>query len=138
MSRFTPRLPPDPDGLNSRRAQAAEVGLLAFARDFGETDDRDELGALNEQAISDLLANLAHYCDRKGLSFQSCLEVARENYAAETDFFGTQYDVSSDQPGKDAVSQVPSKVQLKALNVLLSIFVEDLQNQIKTLRQRGQ
>jgi hypothetical protein len=51
------KLPPDPENMNDDRASWAEVALQAFM---------DETGTDPEDAISDLIADLKHLCDRKG------------------------------------------------------------------------
>jgi hypothetical protein len=84
-------LPPDPDDMNQKRALAAKRALLYFARDFGETDDHGELAEFGEQNLSDLLVDLAHYCDREHLSFLKCFLRASGSYADETESLGTQF-----------------------------------------------
>jgi hypothetical protein len=84
-------VPPDPEDMNNKRAAAAGQALLDFAVDFGETDDRRELGSFAQQNLADLLTNFAHYCDRQGISLLACLSKARSNYAEETDSFGRQF-----------------------------------------------
>jgi hypothetical protein len=84
-------LPPDPDDMNRKRAEAAYDALLSFARSFGETDDRGMLAEFDGQNLSDFLADLAHYCDREGLQFMKFLSNARSNYLEETDSEGRQF-----------------------------------------------
>ncbi len=67
-------LPPDPDELNACRAQWAAVALAAFRR---------QTGADAEDALSDLLADLMHWCDRSGLSFVDELRRALGHYEEE-------------------------------------------------------
>lgn len=55
-------------------AASAGVAIAAF---------RKETRCDAEDAVTDLLANLMHFCDRNGLSFESELEHAREHYEAE-------------------------------------------------------
>jgi len=84
-------LPPDPEEMNDKRALAARRALLYFARDFGETDDRGELAELAEQNITDLLVDLAHYCDRENLLLRECILRAGRGYAEETKRQGMQF-----------------------------------------------
>lgn len=91
MSRNVPQLlPPDPEGMNDDRAGWAGAALKAF-RDVTHCD--------HEDAVSDLLANLMHHCDRSGLSFEEELERARRNYAEET-YEARRSDATS-SPGPD-------------------------------------
>ena len=71
-------LPPDTDGQNDDRAKWAQHGLRAFQQ-LVQTDDED--------AISDLLADLMHLCDRSddgSPSFEDELARARDHYESET------------------------------------------------------
>jgi hypothetical protein len=83
--------PNDPDEMNDKRADAAKRALLSFAQDFGERDERGEVGIFAEQNLTDLLIDLAHYCDREGLAMHECLLRARRVYAEETDESGRQF-----------------------------------------------
>jgi hypothetical protein len=67
-------LPPDPEGLNNRRADWAQQALEAF---------QDVTGIDDEYPV-DLLADLMHWCDRNGCDFDVALERARYHYEAET------------------------------------------------------
>ena len=84
-------LPLDPEEMNDKRASAAGRALLYFARDFGETDDRGDLAEFGEQNLSDLLVDLAHYCDRENLSLLECFRRAGRCYAEETEYSGRQF-----------------------------------------------
>jgi hypothetical protein len=68
-------LPPDPEGMNGKRAKWAGCALLRFRKLTG-TDEPD--------ALCDLLADLMHWCDRNGQDFGQQLARAKEHYAAET------------------------------------------------------
>jgi len=68
-------LPPDPDGMNDKRASWAGSALAVFMRDTG-TEDEDALG--------DLLADLMHWCDRNNYDFDAALGRAFGHYEAET------------------------------------------------------
>ena len=50
-----PKLPPDPEAMNKDRGQWAEAALQTFMNETG-TDPGD--------AICDLIADMAHLCDR--------------------------------------------------------------------------
>lgn len=77
-------LPPDPEEQNEMRADSADVALDAFAHETG----LDSSGDKDECALSDLLCNLMHWCDRQPLAdhfdFDAMLDRARANYAEET------------------------------------------------------
>ena len=68
-------LPPDPDELNSARAEWAQAAIIAF---------REVTGAEEEEALSDLLCNLMHLADRQGKGFYASLRRAIDNYVHET------------------------------------------------------
>lgn len=70
-------LPPDPEGLNARRAACAFVALRAFS-DVCRTDWED--------ALTDLLCDLMHLVDREPtFDFRLALEAAKSHYEAETE-----------------------------------------------------
>ena len=69
------QLPPDPDRLNEDRSSWAGAAITTFIHVTG-TDEED--------AVADLLADLIHYCDRKGTDFETALDRARGHYEAET------------------------------------------------------
>jgi hypothetical protein len=75
------RLPPDPEKMNEERADWAQSAIDTFM---------DETGCDFEDSVCDLLANLAHLCDRKGLNFEHELNRARDHYSAETNYKGKQ------------------------------------------------
>lgn len=68
-------LPPDPDGKNGARAGWAGLAITAFQQATG-TDDED--------ALSDLLGDLLHWCDRNNFDFDAALSRGRWHYDAET------------------------------------------------------
>jgi hypothetical protein len=80
-------LPSDPEDMNDARAEWAGDALAYFARKHGEEEEGCEA-----QNLADLLADLAHYCDRNGLSLDGCLTTAQMHYAEETDHEGAQFD----------------------------------------------
>lgn len=72
----TPKsLPPDPDGKNDERAEWAAAALRHFQCTTG-TDFED--------ALSDLLCDLMHWCDRNNFDFEAALCRAQGHYTAET------------------------------------------------------
>jgi len=68
-------LPPDPEGMNDKRAAWGGRAIAAFEKATGV--DR-------EDALSDLLADLFHWCDRNGVDFEHELARARGHYDEET------------------------------------------------------
>lgn len=72
--------PPDPEEANHSRAVWAQTAVTEFQRSTG-TEDGD--------ALSDLLCNLMHLCDRRdtevGWGFAAALQRAQRSYAEETD-----------------------------------------------------
>ena len=69
------KLPPDPDGMNIARIEWAGMALAAF-QDVCRTDDED--------ALTDLLADLMHWADRNGGKFGRAMRLARQHYIEET------------------------------------------------------
>lgn len=74
------KLPPDPEEMNDARAEWAGAAIDAFAvitnMAFAGEDD--------ETILSDLLADLHHWCDRNGVNFATCCARAEHHYEAET------------------------------------------------------
>ena len=68
-------LPPDPEEMNDHRAELAEASLRHF---------QCWCGSDHEDALSDLLCDLMHWCDRNDFSFEAELSRARTHYEAET------------------------------------------------------
>jgi hypothetical protein len=88
-------IPPDAtanDGTsNSERASWAETALLAFAH---RTRMAKEMIGDREDPfliVSDLLADLAHWCDRHQVDLPSALVHAAQHYHAETSGAGRQF-----------------------------------------------
>jgi hypothetical protein len=75
MTAASKLLPPDPEGMNERRAAWAGLAIAAFMAATG-TDLGD--------ALPDLLADLMHWSDRTGYDFDAALERARDHYEVET------------------------------------------------------
>ncbi len=68
-------MPPDPDGKNDERAEAAHRAILAFEAAM-QTDREDALG--------DLLCDLRHWADLYGQDFDAILTRSNMHYEAET------------------------------------------------------
>lgn len=82
-------LPPDPDGQNDDRASWAGAAIERF---IGVT--RTDF----EDAPSDLLCDLMHWCDRNGFTFANELERAYGHYSEET----YDYDAETESTDKEA------------------------------------
>ena len=68
-------LPPDPEGMNDDRAEWANAAIKEFMR-VCRTDEEDAPG--------DLIADIMHWCDRKGIDPIATLERAKSHYQEET------------------------------------------------------
>lgn len=69
------KLPPDADGQNDDRAEAAETAVAAY-RQTQKTDLED--------ALCDLLCDLQHWADRNDMNFAHELERGNGHYWSET------------------------------------------------------
>lgn len=69
------KLPPDPEGMNDKRAVWAGAALATFII---------QTGTEVEDAVGDLLGDLMHWCDRNNYDFEAALGRARGHYKAET------------------------------------------------------
>ena len=76
---------------NDDRALWAEAALLTFAQRTGLA--KEIVGDKEDRffIISDLLADLAHWCDRNEVDLPSALIHAAEHYRAETNGRGKQF-----------------------------------------------
>lgn len=79
-------VPPDPEDMNDERAEWAQAAIDGFLKSHRGDED---------MAVSDLLCNLGHYCDRAGINMVEALSFARGNYNEETGGKGTQLDTLS-------------------------------------------
>jgi len=81
----------DEETTNNERASWAEAALLAFAQRTGLA--KELLGDKEDPflILSDLLADLAHWCDRHGVDLPSALIHAAQHYLAETGGTGRQF-----------------------------------------------
>jgi hypothetical protein len=75
---------------NDERAAWAEVALLAFGQRTGMVKERIGDDADPFLIVADLLADIAHWCDRNSVDLQSALAYAARHYQAETGGEGTQ------------------------------------------------
>ena len=76
---------------NDERASWAETALLAFAHRTGMA--REIVGDKEDAffIVSDLLADLGHWCDRHQVSLAEALAHAAKHYRAETKGYGKQF-----------------------------------------------
>jgi len=87
-------IPPDAtadEGItNAERSLWAEAALLAFGRQIGAVSN--SIGDKEEPSliVADLLADLAHWCDRNSVELQSAIQYAARHYRTETGSQGTQ------------------------------------------------
>lgn len=88
------RVPPDAtadEGIsNDQRASWAYSALLTFAQTTGSGSDL--MGTAEERAlvVTDLLADLAHWCDRNDVDLQLVIQRATDHYQTETASEGKQ------------------------------------------------
>jgi hypothetical protein len=68
------KAPPDPEGMNDKRAAWAGAALATFITQTGTDED----------AVGDLLVDLMHWCDRNNYDFGVALIRAQGHYEAET------------------------------------------------------
>jgi len=81
----------DERNANDERSSWAEAALLVFAQ---RTRMAEEMVGDKEDPffiVSDLLADLAHWCDRHQVDLPSALTHAAQHYLAETDGTGKQF-----------------------------------------------
>ena len=90
-------LPPDPEHTNSLSAKQAAETIDFFTKHHGEKPysgiTKHQRLDLKAQNLTDLLANIGHYCDREGINLQDRLRIAANHYTAETDCKGIQFTV---------------------------------------------
>jgi hypothetical protein len=70
-----PNLPPDPEGMNEKRAFWAAQAIEVF---------QETTGCDDEGSLCDLLADLMHWANRAGYDFVAALDRACDHYEAET------------------------------------------------------
>lgn len=91
---------PDPDQQNDDRASWAEKAIEAFCVATGSD---------LEDAVSDLVADLGHFCDRHGFLLRNEINRAADHYDAETDGEGRQFGDVINNPLRDT----PAPADLK-------------------------
>ncbi len=76
---------------NDDRASWAEAALLAFAQRTGMA--KEMVGDKEDTffIVSDLLADLGHWCDRHRLDLAEALAHAGHHYSTETKGYGRQF-----------------------------------------------
>lgn len=94
MDTMTEILPPDATAdegtTNAERSSWAEIALYAYGQRTGTVyevvgDDEDPF-----LIVADLLADLAHWCDRNDVSLRSAIWYATRHYQTETGSEGRQ------------------------------------------------
>ena len=87
-------VPPDPESMNNKRADWAR-DVLEYFEQYGERPHPDltteEQRGIAKQNLSDLIADMGHYCDRNGLCMHEVIRIASDHYAEETHFEGLQF-----------------------------------------------
>lgn len=63
---------------NADRATAGQMGLEAYAKSVNMADEEP-----HEMNLTDLLADLMHFCDREQIDFHSCVARAHDHYREE-------------------------------------------------------
>jgi hypothetical protein len=91
------QVPPDPEFMNNQRADWAREILEHFEQ-YGErphpeltTEEHREIA---KQNLSDLIADMGHYCDRNGLRMIEAINIASGHYAEETRYEGSQFNAT--------------------------------------------
>jgi hypothetical protein len=88
------RIPPDAtaeDGItNDERASWAEAALLTFGKRTGSVVR--SVGDTEEPmlVVGDLLADIAHWCDRHNVDLQAAIQYGTRHYQLETGAEGAQ------------------------------------------------
>lgn len=80
----------DERATNDERAAWAEVAPSAFGQRTGMVKEKIGDGEDLFLIVADLLADIAHWCDRNSVDLQSALEYAWRHYQTETGGEGTQ------------------------------------------------
>ena len=88
------QVPPDPESMNNKRADWAR-DVLEYFEQYGERPHPDlttkEQREMAKQNLSDLVADMGHYCDRNGLRMDEVIRIASYHYAEETENEGQQF-----------------------------------------------
>lgn len=68
---------------------------MEYFEQYGERPRPDmtteEQRCLAKQNLSDLIADMGHYCDRNGLRMHDVIRIASDHYEEETRFEGAQF-----------------------------------------------
>jgi len=87
-------VPPDPELMNNKRADWAR-DVLEYFEQYGERPHPDltteEEREVAKQNLSDLVADMGHYCDRNGLRMHEVIRIASDHYTDETRHEGLQF-----------------------------------------------
>jgi hypothetical protein len=87
-------VPPDPEFMNNKRADWAR-DVLGYFEQYGESPHPDltteEQRDMAKQNLSDLIADIGHYCDRNELRMDEVIRIASDHYAEETHYEGLQF-----------------------------------------------
>lgn len=87
------KLPPDPYSMNESRATWAGR-VVGFCDRYGETTEypatKKEAQDNLEGKLADIVADLAHFCDKEGLSMKRVVRGAIRRYSVTTNDQGTQ------------------------------------------------
>lgn len=98
--------PPDPEFMNNKRADWAR-DVLGYFEQYGERPHpnltTEEEREISKQNLSDLVADMGHYCDRNRLLMYEVIRIASEHYGEETRNEGLQF-----QPAEPSSSSEPS------------------------------
>ena len=80
--RFKPTKRNSNDGLQADRtnSQRADVGRFAVDSSLSVSGDPAQI---DRDAITDLLADVAHFCDQQGENFDDCVASAKIHWQAE-------------------------------------------------------
>lgn len=91
---MTKLIPPDAtadEGItNEERASWADVALVAFSQRTGAVSDWMGTDKERSLVVTDLLADLAHWCDRNNVDMQAAIQRATNHYQTETGSEGIQ------------------------------------------------
>jgi DNA mismatch endonuclease (patch repair protein) len=87
-------VPPDPESMNNNRADWAR-DILDHFEQYGERVSVDlstqQQREVTLQNLSDLIADLGHFCDRNGLWMHEAIQIASKHYGEETHHEGEQF-----------------------------------------------
>lgn len=97
------KLPPDPHSMNESRARWGQR-VLSFCDRFGDPSDypatKKQIRENLEEKLADLVADLAHFCDKENLSMKKAIKSATRRYQITTDHQGTQLKSKAKSKGR--------------------------------------